>query len=156
MKQDRNLPFCPVSIWYSSAVDKPVLFPRSYRAKGKNWGINTIRQSVQKNPCVRWKTLEPLAKLQAVWEYVTTVMFIKRNVYLTAFSKVFFFIIWSYCFSLLYTTSYKEDLCPQLSFQRGPRGYLHLKRMKLSSKFAGHSFHKNSILVSSWSLMSSQ
>lgn len=91
MKQDRNLPFCLISIWCSSAVDKPVLFPRSYRVKEKNWGINTISQSVQKKSCVRGKVLEPLTKLQAVWEYVTTVMFIKRNVYLTAFSKVFFY-----------------------------------------------------------------
>lgn len=35
--------------------------------------------------------------------------------------------ILSYCLALLYMVSYKEDICPQLSFERGPRGQFHLK-----------------------------
>lgn len=39
------------------------------------------------------------------------------------------------------------------AFKEDHGAKLHLEGMKSSSKFAGHSFHKNSILVSSWSLM---
>lgn len=62
------------------------------------------------------------------------VMIIKRNVHLIALSKVFFFIL-SYCFSLLYMMSYKEDICLQLSFERRLWGQFHLTGMKSSSKF---------------------
>lgn len=80
-------------------------------------------------------------------------MFIKWNVHLIVLSKVFLFLILSYCFSLLHTMSYKEDICLQLSFERGPWGQFHLKGMKSSSKFAGHSFHRDCISASGWSLM---
>lgn len=89
----------------------------------------------------------------SVWAHVTTVMFIKWNVHLAVLSKVFLFLILSYCFSLLHTMSYKEDICLQLSFERGPWGQFHLKGMKSSSKFAGHSFHRDCISASGWSLM---
>lgn len=128
-------------------------FPKTLQSLGKGLGHNHITQLVKR---VTMLNRRPSDQWLDFWVYVGTCNHSVGMPSLWRSQRYSFKKILSYCFSLLYTVSYKEDICPQLSFERGPWGQLHLKGMKSSSKFAGHSFHMDCILASSWSLMSQQ